>query len=82
LAGSICVGLDTGTTTSVLGLVELVVDDVLKHDKQNADDCWEEGDANVCLPIPFLHHSYEANQIMHSPSQLRNKNRTRCSTKN
>jgi hypothetical protein len=43
------------TTTSVLGLVELVVDDVLKHDKQNADDDWEEGDANVCLPVPFLH---------------------------
>lgn len=62
LAGSIYVGLDTGAATSVLGLVELTVDDVLEHDKQNADDDWEEGDANVCLPVPFLEADVLAEQ--------------------
>lgn len=38
LAGSIHVGVNTGTTTIVLGLVELIVDDVLEHEKQNADE--------------------------------------------
>lgn len=62
LAGSTYVGLDTGTTTSVLGLVEFVVDDVLEHDKQNADEDWEDDDANVCLPVPFLEADVLAEQ--------------------
>lgn len=54
LAGSVHVGVDTGTTAVVLGLVELIVDDVLEHEKQNADEDREDGDANVCLQVPFL----------------------------
>ena len=51
---SIHAGLEADAAAFVLGLVELVVDDVLEHYEQDADEDWEEGDANVCLEVPFL----------------------------
>lgn len=51
---SIHAGLEAAAAAFVFGLVELTVDNVLEHDEQDTDEDREEGDANVCLEVPFL----------------------------
>jgi hypothetical protein len=53
-AAPIPTGLNTDATAFVLGLIELIVDDVLEHDEQDADEDREERDADVCLQVPSL----------------------------
>lgn len=54
LALAIPVGVDTLAPTTVLGLVELAVYNVLNDNQQNAEEQGECYDANVCRQVPFL----------------------------
>lgn len=54
-AGPLQVTLGAFAAALVLGLVELPVDHVLKHDEQHADEDREDGDADVRLQVPPLH---------------------------
>jgi len=50
--------VDAGATAAVLGLVELVVDDALEHDEDDAEEHREERDPDVGLEVPLLHTSH------------------------
>lgn len=63
-APSIPTGLEADATAFVLGLVELAVDDVLEHDEKHAYEDREEGDADVCLEVPFLQCGQYKNQTV------------------
>lgn len=58
-------GLKADTTTFVLGLVELAVDDVLEHDEKHAYEDGKDGDADVCLEVPFLQRGQDISGAAH-----------------